>query len=158
MKGSLKKGLGFGISSAVIATLAIIVGIHAGTDLRHAIISAVLVIAFADSLADSFAVYLSEKGGEGAAAKNSLSTTLIAFFSKLIFALSFLIPILIFNLHLAIWIDIIYGVIVLAVYSYQLAKSKNEGAIKTVVLHILLAVVVISLSHAIGLFINSLYD
>jgi len=155
MNNALKKGLGFGLSSAVIATLAIIVGMHAGTDLKHAVVSAVLVIAFADSLADSLAVYFSEK--EGNAEKTVLLTTATAFFTKLIFALTFLIPIFIFNLHMAIWIDIIYGAIILIIYSFNLAKSTHKDILKTIVLHILLAVVVISASHGIGVIINNLY-
>lgn len=158
MKDALKKGFGFGVSSAVIGTLAVIVGLHAGTDLKHAVISAVLVIAFADSLADSLAVHFSEKGSEDITAKEAWLTTLTAFLSKLTFAISFLIPVLVFNLHLAILIDIIYGFTVLAIYSYQLAKNKNEGALKTISLHIMLAIVVISASHAIGLIINSRFS
>jgi len=89
MKEAFKKGIGFGVSSAVIATLAIIVGLHAGTNLKNAVISAVLVIAFADSLADSLAVYLSEKENKGITTKAIWLTTLMAFLSKLIFAICF---------------------------------------------------------------------
>jgi len=158
MNNALKKGLGFGLSSAVIATLAIIVGMHAGTDLKHAVISAVLVIAFADSLADSLAVYFSEKENKDNSTKEVILTTITAFLSKLVFALTFLIPIFLFNLHLAIWIDIVYGLIVLTIYSFNLAKSTNKGILETITLHILLAAVVITASHGIGLLINSLYS
>lgn len=158
MTSALKKGLGFGISSAVIATLAIIVGIHASTNLKHAVISAVLVIAFADSLADSFAIHLSEKSDQETTTKEAWLAMVIAFLSKLIFALTFLIPILIFNLHLAIWIDILYGITILAIYSLNLAKSTNKGVLETISVHILLATVVISASHGIGTIINNLYQ
>lgn len=156
MNNALKKGLGFGLSSAVIATLAIIVGMHAGTGLKHAVVSAVLVIAFADSLADSLAVYFSEK--EQNSEKEVLITTATAFVTKLVFALTFLIPIFLFDLHLAIWIDIIYGAIILIIYSFNLAKSTNKGVLKTITLHMLLAIVVIAASHGIGFLINILYS
>jgi len=155
MDNAIKKGLGFGLSSAVIATLAIIVGMHAGTDLKHAVISAVLVIAFADSLADSLAVYFSEK--EGNSEKDVWTTTATAFFTKLFFALTFLIPIVIFDLHLAIWIDILYGAIILIIYSFNLAKSTHKGILKTISLHMILAIVVIAASHGIGTLIGILY-
>lgn len=155
MNNALKKGLGFGLSSAVIATLAIIVGMHAGTNLKHAVVSAVLVIAFADSLADSLAVYFSEK--EGNQEKDVILTTVTAFFTKLVFALTFLIPIFIFDLHAAIWIDILYGFIILTIYSFNLAKTTNKGVTKTITSHILLAIFVIASSHAIGAIINNLY-
>lgn len=158
MSDAFKKGVGFGLSSAVIATLAIIVGMHAGTDLRHAVISSVLVIAFADSLADSLAVHFAEKEDKSATAREVWLTTVTAFFTKLVFALSFLIPILLFNLHLAIIIDIIYGLIVLAIYSFNLAKTTNKGIFQTISLHILLAIVVIAASHSIGTLIGNLYQ
>jgi hypothetical protein len=158
MNSAFKKGIGFGLSSAVIATLAIIVGMHSGTDLKHVVVSAVLVIAFADSLADSLAVLLSEKEDKNTTAKEVWLTTITAFLSKLIFALTFLIAIFIFNLHLAIWVDIIYGLTILAVYSFNIAKSTNKGILKTISLHILLAIVVIAASHGIGTLIGNLYQ
>jgi len=65
MNPALKKGLGFGITSAIITTLGIIVGTHAGTDIKHAVIAAILVIALADSLSDAMGVYFSEKAKSG---------------------------------------------------------------------------------------------
>lgn len=158
MQNALKKGLGFGISSAVIATLAIIVGLHAGTNLKNAVIAAVMVIAFADSLADALAVRLSEAGNKDATNSEAWLTTFTAFLSKLTFALSFLIPIFLFNLHVAIWLDIIYGFIVLVVYSYNLAVTRKESIFKTISFHVLLAIIVISASHAIGLLIDNHFD
>ena len=151
---SIKKGLGFGITSAIITTLGIIVGMHGGTNLREVVIGAVLIIAFSDSLADSLGIYFSEK----AAGKNpnqAITAMISAFLGKILFALTFLIPILLFNLHLAIIIDIIYGMILLGVYSYYTAKDKNESTIKTIIFHIVLAIFVISAAHLLGLWINS---
>lgn len=154
LKASFKKGLGFGLSAAVITTLAVIVGIHAGTDLRHAVIAAIIVIAFADSMADAFGVYISERSAGTAKLHENIIAAIVAFFTKMIFALSFLIPIFLFSLHPAIVICIIYGLIVLIIYSVYLAKSRHDSIIRVIALHVLLAVVVISLSHLIGTWVN----
>lgn len=158
MKDSIKKGLGFGMTSAVITTLSLIVGLHSGTDLKYAVIGAILVIAFADSLADSLGIYMSEKSREGGTTKDAGSSMIVTFFTKFTFALTFLVPILIFNdLHIAIIIDLIYGFILLVTLSYRMARDKKEKPLKTIAFHVFLAVAVITGSHYIGNWVNSIF-
>jgi VIT1/CCC1 family predicted Fe2+/Mn2+ transporter len=156
MFNSLIKGISFGITSAVITTLGIIVGIHAGTDLKHGVIVAILVIAFADSLADSCGVYFSEeaRGTSFSECLVSSSSTLVG---KLLFALSFLVPIIFFDLHPAIIIDIVYGLLVLGIYGFFVAKSKNASVFKTISFHLVLVLIVIAISHLVGTYINSIF-
>lgn len=121
IQDAIKKGMGFGISSAIITTLGVIVGIHSGTDLKHAVIAAILVIAFADSMADSLGIYFSEKSAGKNTQKECIISMITAFLSKFLFALTFLIPIALFSdLHIGIIIDLIYGAILLIVVTYYL--------------------------------------
>ena len=46
----LKKGLGFGLTSGVITTLGLIVGLHAGFQSKAVVIGGILTIAIADAL------------------------------------------------------------------------------------------------------------
>lgn len=158
MKDAVKKGMGFGLSSAIITTLGIIVGTHSTTDLKHAVIGAILVVAFADSLADSLGVYFSEVAREKCEKIEAFVSAISAFFTKFIFAMTFLIPILIFELHTAIIVCICYGLIVLGVYGFYTAKTKKESIFQNVVWYILLALVVIVASHYLGLFINQRFS
>lgn len=156
IQDAIKKGLGFGISSAIITTLGIIVGIHSGTDLKHAVIAAILIIAFADSMADSLGVYFSEKSRADSTQKECIVAMISAFLSKILFALSFLIPIIIFSdLHVGIAIDLIYGAILLIAVTYGMAREKKENMLKMISFHVILAIIVITISHFIGLWINS---
>lgn len=156
MQEAIKKGLGFGVSSAIITTLGVVVGIHSSTNLKHAVIAAILIIAFADSMADSLGIYFSEKSRVGSTPKECIIAMISAFFGKFAFALTFLIPIAIFSdLHISIIIDLIYGAILLTFVTYRMAKEKKENMLKMIAFHIILAVFVITVSHFIGLWINS---
>jgi len=157
MNEAVKKGLGFGVTSAIITTLGLIVGIHSGTDLRGAVIGAILVIAFADSLADSLGIYFSERSQQNSKKSEPFIAMLTAFGGKFIFALTFIIPILVFSsLHTAIITDLLYGLILLTIFSYFSAKSKKENAFSTIVFYVLLASVVITASHFIGAWVSSI--
>jgi hypothetical protein len=92
MKDAIKKGMGFGLSSAIITTLGIIVGTHSTTDLKHAVIGAILVVAFADSLADSLGVYFSEIAREKCKKIEAFVSAISAFFTKFIFCVNFPYP------------------------------------------------------------------
>lgn len=150
---SLTKGISFGITSSVITTLGIIVGMHAGTDLKHGIIVAILIIASADSLADACGIHFSEQA-RGASHHECFVASVSTFVGKLFFALSFLVPILLFETHRAIVIDIIYGLIVLTIQGFLVAKAHRRNASLIVFFQVFLAIAIISFSHFIGTAIN----
>ena len=52
MKRSLKSGFGFGITSGIVTTLGLIVGLSSGTHSELAVIGGILSIAIADGLSD----------------------------------------------------------------------------------------------------------
>lgn len=155
MNEAAKKGLGFGVSSAIITTLGLVVGLHSGTNLKEAVIGAILVIAFADSMADGLGIYFSERAREGCKKYEPWISFVSAFLSKFVFALTFTLPILLIaNLHTAIIVDIVYGLILLIIFSYIDARSKKEDAVRMIIFHVLLAAVVVTASHYIGTWIG----
>jgi vacuolar iron transporter family protein len=158
LKSAIRKGLSFGITSAVITTLGIIVGVHSGTDLQHAIIAAILIIAFADSLADSCGILFSEQAREDCSTKDSLISAVTAFLGKVFFALTFIVPLVLLPLHAGIIVCIVYGLTLLVIYSAVTAKTRQESALKAITQYVLLAVIVIVLSHIIGLWVNRLFS
>ena len=107
-------------------------------------------------MADGLGMYFSERSRENCKPAEPWIAFASAFIGKIIFALSFTIPIFIFsNLHTAIIIDLIYGAILLIVFTYFNAKEKKENILTMIVFHVVLAVVVITASHFIGSWINS---
>ncbi len=50
MKAQIRKGFGFGLTSGIITTLGLIVGLHSSTHSKLAVIGGVIIIAIADAL------------------------------------------------------------------------------------------------------------
>jgi len=151
MKVSIRKGLGFGLTSGIITTLGLIVGLNSGTHSKLVILGGILVIAVADAFSDALGIHISEEAGDKTIKTNEIWETTISTFSfKLIFALSFIIPILLLKLQTAIIISIIWGLSLLAVFSFYIAKQKNMNPIKSVIEHLVIAILVIIITHFIG--------
>ena len=61
MKQSLKSGFSFGITSGIVTTLGLIVGLSSGTHSELAVIGGILSIAIADGLSESMSMHVSRK-------------------------------------------------------------------------------------------------
>ncbi len=155
MKNSLKVGLGFGVTSGVITTLGLMVGLHSGTHSTLAIIGGVLTIAIADAFSDSLGVHVSREFENQTSKKDVWESTITTFISKFIIALLFIFPILLFNLSLAIWVSIFMGLSLLAIFSYIIAKEKKVKPLPVIFEHVGIATVVIIISQIVGTVIRS---
>jgi len=61
MKHSILTGLCFGLTSAVITTLGLIVGLHSFSGSKLVVIGGVLTIAIADAFSDALGIHVSEE-------------------------------------------------------------------------------------------------
>lgn len=149
MKSSFKTGLCFGLTSATITTLGLIVGLNSGTHSRTVVISGILTIAIADAFSDSLGIHLAEESKRNSkeAVWESMITT---FVSKFVFALTFLVPVLLFDLPKAITISIIWGMLMLGVLSYVIARSNKEHPAAVIGEHWFIAVLVIVITNLLG--------
>jgi len=158
MKNSLKKGLSFGLTSAVITTLGLMVGLNSSTRSKLAVISGILVIALADAFSDSLGVHISEESNKENSTRHVWEATIATFLTKAIFALSFLIPFIFFKLSTSILISIVWGVIILSVLSYKISNEEERKNFSVVFEHLLIATVVILISYYLGLLINNFFN
>jgi len=131
MRESIKIGVSFGLTSGIITTLGIMVGLSAGTGLKLAVIGGILTIAIADAFSDALGIHVSEESSSRNKNKAIWEATIATFFTKLIVALSFLAPVLLFDLTIAIRINIIWGFLLITIFNYYLAKSKKENPLKS---------------------------
>lgn len=150
MRHSFKVGFSFGLVSGIITTLGLIVGLHSSTHSRIFIIGGILVIAIADALSDAMGIHISEEAENRHSAGEIWESTLSTFMSKFIFALTFLVPILVFKLNTAIAVCIIWGMFLITIFSIYLARSQQKKVSHIVLEHLALAIVVIILTHYIG--------
>ncbi len=150
MKHSLKTGLSFGLTSAVITTLGLMVGLESGTKSKLAVLGGILTIAIADAFSDAMGIHMSEEAEGEHGPKIIWQATVATFFSKFAFALTFLVPVLLFELGRAIWISVIWGLSILGFFSFKMAKAQKVEPKKAVVEHLLVALTVIVITHYVG--------
>jgi VIT1/CCC1 family predicted Fe2+/Mn2+ transporter len=157
MKHSLKVGFSFGLTSGIITTLGLMVGLHSGTHSKLVVIGGVLTIAIADAFSDALGIHVSEESENKHSTKEIWEATISTFFSKFVFALTFIMPIFLFELSTAMVVSIIWGLSMLGVFSYGMAKQQKEKPWKVVAEHLIIAFVVIIITHLVGDWIGSAF-
>ena len=156
MNESLRVGLGFGLTSGVITTLGLMIGLAVGSESKAIVLAGILTIAIADALSDALGVHIS-KEAEGDDHDEVWKATGWTFLFKFLVALSFVIPIVSLDLINAIQVSILYAFALLGTFSYFLAKWNKESPFKVITEHILITFVVIVLSYFVGSWINTVF-
>jgi len=150
LKDSLKKGFGFGLTSGIITTLGMIVGLHSGTHSKTVVIGGILVIAVADAFSDALGIHLSEESGGNSSAKEIWESTFSTFASKLVFALTFILPTWFLQLSTAIVVSVVWGLSAITIFSFYLAKQQRVKPHSVIFEHLIIAIVVIAITHQVG--------
>lgn len=158
MKHSLKTGFSFGLTSGVITTLGLIVGLHAGTHAKIAVVGGILTIAVADAFSDALGIHIAEESEGKHTAKEIWESTIATFLAKLVVASTFLLPVLLLSLNLAIIISVIWGFLLLGVFSFYLGKEQKENVFKIIGEHLFIAVLVIIIAQMLGSLISAVFS
>ncbi len=158
MQHSIKVGLNFGIASGVITTLGLMVGLNAGTSSEMVVLGGILTIAIADSMSDAMGIHMSEEAENVHTTKEIWISTLTTFLSKLIFALTFAVPVLLLELQTAIIVSIIWGLILIVISTYFAAKKQKTGVFGPIFEHVTVTVLVIIATNLVGVAIADLFS
>ena len=97
MKHALKFGFSFGVTSGIITTLGLMVGLYSSTNSKLAVTGGILTIALADALSDALGIHILEESENTHSTKQIWAATISTFLTKLIFALMFIVPVFIFE-------------------------------------------------------------
>lgn len=149
MKKSIKKGFGFGITSGIITTLGLIVGLYSGTHSKLVVLGGILTIAVADAMSDALGIHISEEAINGNC-KEVWESTISTFAFKFLFASIFVLPFLFLELNYAIILCIVFGLGLLSLFSYYIARRQGERARYVVLEHLVIAVAVIIVTYFVG--------
>jgi VIT1/CCC1 family predicted Fe2+/Mn2+ transporter len=153
---SIKTGLSFGLTSAIITTLGLMVGLHSGTRSKLVVISGILIIAIADAFSDALGIHMSEESENTHSTKEIWESTIATFVAKFVFTSTFIIPLLLFPLNTAIVVSILYGLVLLSLFSFYMAREQGEKLWKVIAEHLVIAVIVIILTHYVGEWVGKL--
>ncbi len=150
-----RTGLYFGATSGVITTLGLLTGLYAGTGAVTAVLGGILVIAVADSMSDALGIHLAEEADPNKSSAHVWSATISTFVAKFVFAISFAVPLLLLPLRTAVIASVVWGMSVITVLSYFLAKSAQERPLPIILEHLGIAMLVVLLSHLIGAWVGA---
>jgi len=150
MKHSIKIGFSFGLTSGVITTLGLMVGLNSGTHSKLVVLGGILTIAVADAFSDALGIHISEESENKHLPREIWQSTISTFISKFVFALTFVIPVLLFKLSTAIVVSIIWGLLTLSILSYGLAREEGTKPWKVIAEHLVIALVVIVATYYLG--------
>ena len=157
MKHSLKTGFSFGVTSGIITTLGLMVGLHSGTNSQIVVIGGVLTIAIADAFSDALGIHISEEAENRHTTTEIWESTISTFLSKFLCALTFIVPLLLLQLSTAIIVSVIWGLSLIAIFSFYIAKEQKVSHGIVVMEHLLITFVVIILTHYAGDWIESTF-
>ncbi|MGI9590825.1 MAG: hypothetical protein ACR2P8_05615 [Myxococcota bacterium] len=154
---SLQVGLSFGLVSGAITSLGLVVGLAYGTESRLAVIGGIVTIAIADSFSDALGIHVSEEA-EGVHSKSEIwMATAATFCSKFVTSASFLVPILLLELQLAVWVSIAWGLAAVGALSWVVARQESVSRWGAVLEHVSVAVVVIVVTGLLGRWVSATF-
>ena len=142
----------FGATSAIITNLGIITGLDTLADPKLSIIGALLVIALADNLSDTFGIHIYQES-EHLSKKEVWLSTLTNFFARLFVSLTFIALIILLPIKLAAVCSVVWGLLILTVMSYTIARQRKMSPYSAILAHTTVAVLVVAASHFIGAFL-----
>ena len=146
--------ISFGGTAAIVTSMALIAGLDAANAGRTTIVSALLIAAVADNLTDSLSVHMYQES-ERLEEREAFIGTLTNFATRFILCLSFVVIVTVFREHAAAVGGIVWGMSLLTVLTYILARHRKVSAMSELGKHLAVALVVVFVSKSIGHWITT---
>ena len=136
----------FGATSAIITCLALIIGLSKSANPKLSIVASLLVIAIADNISDSLGIHIYQ---ESDLKKSEVvrANTFFNFLTRFFVILIFILLVEFLPTGYAIIFSIIWGISLLIVLSYSIAKEQKVNPYKAIFEHVAVAVAVIFVSN-----------
>ncbi len=151
-----RKGMSFGLTSGIITTLGLIVGLDSATHSQFAVLGGVLIIAIADALSDSTGMHISEEAENMHTRKEIWGSMGATFISKFLIASSFIIPLMLLPLSQAVAASILWGILLLVALNIKIASIESKSPWSVVGEHIAIALLVIAATYLLGNLVSGL--
>ena len=133
------------------------VGLHSSTHSKVVVIGGILTIAIADAFSDALGIHFSEESEYKHSTIEIWQATVSTFLSKLFIASTFIVPLLLLQLSIAIIVSVIWGLSVLGIFSFYIAKEQKVKPWWGIIEHLIIALVVIGITHYVGDWIGSTF-
>ena len=152
-----RSGVYFGATSGVITTVAMIAGLYAGTESVVAVLGGILVIAVADAMSDALGMHIAQEADPESTSDHIWAATFSTFFTKFVVAITFAVPVMWLPLQTAVIVSMGWGLVIIAVLSFFLARGQQNAVLPVVLEHLGIAIAVIVISYYIGVWIHTAF-
>jgi len=139
----------FGGTAGVVACAALVVGLGAAGVSKSVMVSSLLIIALADNLADSLSIHIYQES-ERLPPRQAFLATSTNFASRLLVSLSFVLLVLALPIHGAVAAALAWGLFLLGLLSWMIARQRGVRPIPEVAKHLFVALIVIVVAEFIG--------
>ncbi len=151
---ALFTGLGFGATSGIITTLGLIVGLETLTNSITTALAGIYIIAFADGLSDALGIHLSQESNKRIESNEVWASTIYTLLFKILIALSFTIPLVLYPSITGVILCVIWGYLLLGILSFIIAKRKNESPIGIIFEHWVIMTFILIITYLIGIYVR----
>jgi VIT1/CCC1 family predicted Fe2+/Mn2+ transporter len=153
-KGFDLRWISFGSPSAIVTSMALIVGLDTATASRATVLASLLIIGIADNLSDSLSVHIYQEA-ERLKQHHAFRTTVANYLARFAVAMSFFVLFLVLPTAPAVYIALAWGFLLLAILSWLLARERQVNVISEIIKHTAVAGVVVAVSKLMGMAIRS---
>jgi VIT1/CCC1 family predicted Fe2+/Mn2+ transporter len=139
----------FGATSAIVTSLALIVGLSKSINPKFTIIGSLLVIAIADNISDSLGIHIYQES-ELKKSKIVRTSTFFNFLTRFVIILAFILLVIFLPIDYSVIFSIFLGISVLSALSYLIAKEQKVNPYMAIFQHVAVAILVIIASNFLG--------
>lgn len=142
----------YGSTAAILTSVGLIVGFGAASASKAAVLSGLLIIALADNLSDSLSIHIYQES-ENLESRAALRATITNFVARLLVALSFVGVLVVFPARAAPAVATAWGLTLLGALTFILSRARHVSAWREIAKHLVVAIVVVATSRALGAWI-----
>jgi VIT1/CCC1 family predicted Fe2+/Mn2+ transporter len=148
--------ISYGGTAAVVTSTALVSGLSAAGATRPVIVSALLIAAIADNLADALSIHIFQESVH-LDNKEALTGTAANFLTRLLLCISFIPLVATFPLDHVEKAAIVWGMSLLVGLTYLVARERKVEILPEVLKHVVIAGVVLAVSITAGHQIGALF-
>jgi VIT1/CCC1 family predicted Fe2+/Mn2+ transporter len=131
-----------------------VVGLASADTSRATLIGGLLIVGIADNLTDSLSVHLYQES-EGLESREAFVSTVTNFCARLIITATFVTLVVVLPRSWLVPAAIVWGLALLGTLTVLLARQRHASVGRELLRHFAIAIVVIGISRAIGVFVSS---
>ncbi len=148
--------ISFGVTSAIVTSLAFIVSLSGNVEPRMSIVGSLLVFAVADNISDSLGIHIFQESDLKKTGTVNTST-ISNFLARFLVILSFIVIVYLIPIQAAVIISVVLGISMLMTLTYLIAIERETKPLPSMIQHFAIAALVVVASLLLRTWISALF-